>query len=65
MIYTDDPIRDASIYYDELEKEISKRAVCSVCEEHIQDEYCYKLFGDYICKTCMDDEYLVETPVEE
>ena len=63
MIYTDDPIRDASIYYDELENEISKRAVCDVCGEHIQDEYCYRVNGCYICSNCLHDEYYVETPV--
>lgn len=65
MIYTDDPIRDASIHYEELENEISKRAICNICSEHIQDEYCYEIWNGYVHKSCWDDNHLVETPVEE
>lgn len=65
MIYTDDPIRDASIHYDELEKEISKRAICDICEQNIQDEFCYETWNGYVHKSCWDDNHLVETPVED
>lgn len=28
---------------------------CRECKEHIQDEYCYKINGEYICESCMEE----------
>lgn len=46
-------------------KWLESRPVCSVCGEHIQEDECYKVDGELICKDCMDDmrvqtEYYVE-----
>lgn len=29
--------------------------LCSICDEHIQDEHCYQINGELICEACMDD----------
>lgn len=29
--------------------------VCSICGEHIQDDYYYQLGDEIICESCMED----------
>ena len=33
---------------------LAKRPVCSCCEEHIQDDTCYEINDELICKHCLD-----------
>jgi len=53
MFYTDNPARDAENYYLEAEREVEKRPICEGCEEHIQDEYLYRIDGMVLCFDCM------------
>lgn len=54
MAYTDDPIRDYDNYYEDLERKLEELPICSECGEHIQDDMCYEINGEYICDECMD-----------
>ena len=44
-----------------LERELARRPVCSFCEEHIQEDQFYCVNGEYICKHCMETQFLVYT----
>ena len=37
------------------EKELLRRPVCDICGEHIQEDYCYEVGNQTICKHCIDD----------
>ena len=39
----------------EQEERLSRLPMCSKCSEHIQDECCYFIDGEYICESCMDN----------
>lgn len=62
MRYTDNPVRDA--YARDLDHEhwLSRRPVCSLCGEPIQDEKAVRIKADYICMGCIEDhtQYLEE-----
>ena len=64
MVYTDDPIRDAETYYNNIEMELLKRPRCSICYERIQDEYAFKIDNEYICTSCFTDEFYVRVEDE-
>ena len=38
----------------EQEQSLSKRPVCSECDNHIQDEQAFYINGEWICEKCMD-----------
>lgn len=53
MTYIDD---FADKYWSKKEEELMRMPVCSVCGEHIQDEYCVELpDGQILCNECEDD----------
>lgn len=54
MTFTDDPIRDFENYYDDLERKLEELPICSECGEHIQDDMCYEINGEYLCENCVD-----------
>ena len=45
-------------YEAECERWLNKRPVCSVCNEHIQDDYLYRITfrcnEEIICESCME-----------
>ena len=53
FIRSDDPARDADLYYADLERELAKRPKCSECGEHIQDEVYYEIDGKNYCTECL------------
>ena len=55
MMWTDDPVKDADAYDAECEARLKRRPVCDVCNEHIQDDHYYDIFGHIICPSCVDD----------
>lgn len=59
MIYTDNPVKDAERYYEQLEQELEKLPRCSCCDEPITDEYCYMVNDEPVCESCMDSYYRV------
>lgn len=34
---------------------LAERPVCADCDEHIQDDHCFEINGEYICPRCMED----------
>lgn len=54
LAFTNDPVADYERYSAQQEKALRIRPLCSCCEEHIQDEFCYEINGEIICETCMD-----------
>ena len=53
MFYSDDPLRDFAMYEEEQDRYLKQLPVCSDCGEHIQEDYCYEINGEYICEECM------------
>ena len=56
-----DPLADFDRYSAEEERELDKRPKCSDCGEPIQDEKFYLINDEFICLTCMEDNYLCWT----
>lgn len=54
---TDNPLLDYSRYMDSKEQALSKLPVCSECDEHIQDDYCYVINDECICEECINLYY--------
>ena len=57
MYYTDNPIADFMRYDAEQQRKISLLPVCSVCKHHIQDDWCYKIEGNFFCCDCLNKLY--------
>lgn len=55
MFRTDDPVADYERYSSRQEEELARRPICSICDEPIQDDYCYEVNGEYICPACMEE----------
>ena len=55
MCYVPDYLDHWSEHNRQQEEEIEKLPICDCCGEHIQDEYCYVINGDYICESCMEE----------
>lgn len=52
MNLTDNPVKDAENYAEEMEDRVSELPVCCECGEHITDDWYYE-FGDEIyCPDC-------------
>lgn len=54
MIFTDDPLSDFDRYDRQQEEWLNSLPVCDCCGEPIQDDFCYEINGDLICKDCLD-----------
>ena len=57
MYRTSNPIADAERYMADLEENLKRFPECSCCGMHIQDEYAYYINDEWICETCMDENY--------
>lgn len=57
LVFTNDPVADYERYSEHQEKALKIRPLCSHCDEHIQDEFCYVINGEVICEACMDRFY--------
>lgn len=44
-----------------LQRELEERPICTICDQHIQDDQFYNINSEYICKSCMDTHFLVNT----
>lgn len=60
MYRTDDPIADFNRWDAEQQEWIEKRPVCSICGEHIQDDYYYLINDEIICPDCLENEFRKE-----
>ena len=56
MRYSDDPIADFNAYDKEYTKWYNSRPVCAWCKEHIVDEAAYKIDGELVCESCVQDK---------
>ena len=54
MFYSDNPIADYERYSANQEKELQELPICSVCDEPIQDEYCYVINDEVLCESCLN-----------
>lgn len=54
FFYSDDPVRDAERYMEEMDRRLVRFPVCCECDEPIQDEHCYEFDGEYICPSCLE-----------
>lgn len=57
FIRSDDPARDADLYYADLERELAKRPRCTDCGEPIQDEVYYEFDGKSYCPDCLGEHH--------
>ena len=56
MIYTDNPIRDAEIYFEQLEQAAAQLPKCDYCGKPLDDHY-YDINGDIVCEDCLWDNF--------
>lgn len=61
MPYTNNPLADFLNHDREQEAQLQKMPVCEYCDEHIQDEYCYYINGEFICPGCMNGYFKKNT----
>ena len=62
MYYTDDPIADFKRHDAERQKELDKLPVCCKCDEPIQDDHLFAIYGDLYCEECMEE--IFKQPIE-
>lgn len=43
----------------EMDKLLESRPVCVCCEEHIQDDHWYDIWGEIYCPDCMESQFRV------
>jgi formylmethanofuran dehydrogenase subunit E len=56
-MYSDNPIADFLSYDAEQESKREKMPVCSVCGEHIQDDFLYDIDGEIFCEECLNENF--------
>lgn len=61
VAWSDDPIADFEAYDAMKEKRLAELPECCECGEHIQDEYCFEINGEYICEECLNDNHRKRT----
>ena len=53
---------DDFVEYDKRqEAELKMRPVCDYCGEHIQDDWCYEIGNEIICKDCLESNFSRDT----
>ena len=57
-MYSDDTIADFHRCKKERYRRCVKRPRCSYCDKHIQDERAFYIEGEWMCESCMNDNYL-------
>lgn len=48
-------------YDAEQQAELDKLPICDICEQPIQDYYCFEINNALMCEDCMCDLYRVNT----
>lgn len=43
----------------EMERRLARRPLCSICDNHIQDEEAYLINGEVICQECLDRDFKI------
>lgn len=60
-MWTDDPIADFERWDKEREDALTLLPICTICEERIQDDFCYEINGELVCEHCMELHYRKST----
>lgn len=55
MILTDDPAHDFDQYDREQAERLKRRPVCAICGEPLQEDIALKLYDEWICDKCVED----------
>lgn len=55
---TDDPLRDADRYIAECDRWVSKRPVCSECDNPITTDELFEFNDELICPECLRDNHM-------
>lgn len=55
MIYTDNPVKDAERYYEQLEQAAAELPKCDYCGKPLDDYY--NINGEILCSECLDDNF--------
>lgn len=57
MYYSNDPVRDFERYDAEQTREIESLPVCEYCDQHIQDDYAFRINDEIICERCLIENF--------
>ena len=55
--YTDNPVLDAYRYDADQEAMLEKLPKCSYCDKPIQEDYCYEINDELVCRECLDEHF--------
>lgn len=58
MFYSNDPVSDFQRHDIKQQAMLNKLPRCCECDEPIQDEFCYEINDELICKDCMDNNHM-------
>ena len=57
MFYSDDPVKDFERHDREQQKRLEQLPKCIECEEPIQDEHCFDIYGEIYCQECLINKF--------
>ena len=52
---SDDPDNDFARWDEDRQRWLRSRPICHECLEPIQEEYGYKIGGEWLCPDCLED----------
>lgn len=61
MFYVPDALDMWEKHDAEQQAQLNRLPKCDVCDERIQDEYCYQINGSIICEHCMVEYFRKDT----
>ena len=61
MAWTDSPIDDFERHDAEQERKLERLPECCECGNKIQDEHCFEINDEYICKQCLNENHKKRT----
>lgn len=66
-MFSSDPVIDYLHHEMVQEQKLARLPVCSVCGNHIQDDYALFLWGEWICQKCVEENqaYVDDYAMEE
>ena len=47
------------MHEDRKNERLTGKPACCLCEQVIQDDYWYQVFGKVVCRSCLDSDCLV------
>ena len=55
-----DPLDDFRAYDAHISAELDKLPRCSYCDNPIQDDFCYEINDELVCKKCLNEHHRVD-----